>query len=540
MRILFVMEFPGFLRLFDSTVRLLAERGHTVHLAFNKPYKELAGLSTLKGAEGDIRWLREIPLHDEIWQAVGTPCRIAADYVRYLSPLYADSSFSKERWRTELERPFRFLARWDTLSARRTETLMRAFGWLEAAIPSSRRLERFLKGLKPDVVVVTPFITRGSAQVDLVKSAKALGIPTCVCIASWDNLTSKGWMRVQPDSVAVWNDIQKTEATTFQQLPPERVVVTGAPVFDKWFDRRPRLTREEFCRKVLIRSDAPFILFLGSGEACSPPAQELAFVRQWLQALRSESGAEIGKASVVIRPHPFNSAHWHDVSWASDDTVRVFPPHGTYPTSQEARSDYFDTMYHAAGVVGLNTTALIDAAVLGRTVHTILAPEFTVPQTGTLHFHYLLPEHGGFLQVATGLTEHARQLEYTLRFPEERRKTVEHFVRSFVRPHGLDTPATGLLVDAIERLGQEGRRAPSRMSRRFYPLRLLLAAAGWLSIAARPNPRRRALRETFGSSSSRVKKKWFEELDLPTAVAEYHRARKRRKRGPRPESRRVA
>ena len=36
MRVLFVMASPEFLRFYDSTIRLLAERGHHVLLAVNK------------------------------------------------------------------------------------------------------------------------------------------------------------------------------------------------------------------------------------------------------------------------------------------------------------------------------------------------------------------------------------------------------------------------------------------------------------------------------------------------------------------------
>ncbi len=201
MRVLFVMAFPGFLRYFDSTIRLLAERGHTVYLVFNRPYKELNGLETLDDADGDIRWLHEVPVHDLTWQVIGSRCRRAADYVRYLSPAYDDSPFLRDVARHGLKPPFRFLGRWGTLTEARTERLMRMFAHVEAAIPSNRRLERFVKKLKPGAVIVTPFIT-GEPQVDLVKSAQTLGVPTGACIASWDNLTTKGWIRVQPDMVA--------------------------------------------------------------------------------------------------------------------------------------------------------------------------------------------------------------------------------------------------------------------------------------------------------------------------------------------------
>ena len=47
-------------------------------------------------------------------------------------------------------------------------------------------------------------------------------------------------------------------------------------------------------------------------------------------------------------------------------------------------------MYYSAAVVGLNTSAFIEAAVVGKPVLTITLPEIsTFNQEGTLHFRYL-------------------------------------------------------------------------------------------------------------------------------------------------------
>ena len=59
-----------------------------------------------------------------------------------------------------------------------------------------------------------------SEQVDWIKAARACGIRTAACIASWDNLTNKGLLRIEPDLVVVWNEAQRREApntTTFRR-----------------------------------------------------------------------------------------------------------------------------------------------------------------------------------------------------------------------------------------------------------------------------------------------------------------------------------
>ena len=75
---------------------------------------------------------------------------------------------------------------------------------------------------------VTPLVEPGSIQVDYIKSAGALGIPSALCVASWDNLTNKGSVRVAPDRVFVWNEAQKREAVDMHGIAASDVVVTGA------------------------------------------------------------------------------------------------------------------------------------------------------------------------------------------------------------------------------------------------------------------------------------------------------------------------
>ena len=139
---------------------------------------------------------------------------------------------------------------------------------------------------------------------------------------------------------------------------------------------------------------------------------------------------------------------WRDVSL---DGAVLFPRHGADPADGAARTDYYDSIHHAAGIVGLNTSALVESAILGRASYTVLADRYARTQSGTLHFHHLRSERGGPLHVAATFDEHIAQLEQALArtAPDP---ALERFVRAFVRPHGLDQPAAPLVVDALERM----------------------------------------------------------------------------------------
>src|SRR5581483_2349612 len=148
-----------------------------------------------------------------------------------------------------------------------SDRVIRAAARLEHAIPTSPEIDRYIRDRKPDVVVATPVVNRASTQVDLLKSARRLGIPAATLVASWDNLTNKGLLKWVPERVFVWNEQQRREAIELHGIPPDRVVATGAPLFDRWFERRPSTDRAEFLGRVGLDPATPYVLY-----TCSNPA----------------------------------------------------------------------------------------------------------------------------------------------------------------------------------------------------------------------------------------------------------------------------
>ena len=88
-------------------------------------------------------------------------------------------------------------------------------------------------------------------------------------------------------------------------IPADRIIVTGAPKFDEWFERTPATTREEFAAKVGLDPARPFVLY-----ACSSPfiaPDEVGFVRRWLGRLREDARSDLRELGVLVRPHPQNA-----------------------------------------------------------------------------------------------------------------------------------------------------------------------------------------------------------------------------------------
>jgi hypothetical protein len=315
---------------------------------------------------------------------------------------------------------------------------------LEQAAADPGDVEAFIAAQHPDLLLITPLIGLGSPQLDYLRAARSLGIRNAVCVGSWDNLSSKSLIRVPPDRLIVWNETQRREAERFHGIDPSRVIVTGAQCFDRWFDRSPSRPRDAFCARVGLPADRPFVLWVCSALfRGSPP--EADFVRRWIAELRRAPDPRVRDAAILIRPHPQRAGEWAGADWVRDLPHVAF--WGANPMDDDSRADYFDSMYHSAAIVGLNTSALVEAAILDRPVYTVLAPEFSENQEGTFHFHYLLNIGDGFLQASRSLEEHARQIAgaFAGAPPANRR-----FVAEFIRPHGR--PATEVFAAAVEAL----------------------------------------------------------------------------------------
>jgi hypothetical protein len=442
MRVLFLARHFTYFRNFESVVRRLAAKGHAVHLAADKTEdfgggamverlaSELASVSVgFTPARSDARGFE-----------VATALRLSFDYFRYLDPAYDNTPAIRARAHERTPRLGLALAR---LPARRL--LAAAFRALEPAVPTDEAVDAYLREQQPDVVVLTPLIDLGSPQLDYLKSAHAAGIPTVLAVWSWDHLTSKSLIRLKPDRVFVWNPVQLREAVDLHGVDEADIVVTGAQCFDQWFEREPSRGRDEFCRTAGLPDERPFVLWVCSA-LFKGSAPEAAFVKRWIAALRASADPALRECAILVRPHPQRLGEWRDVDLSEYPGVSIWG--GSNPVDTQARADYFDSMYHARAVVGLNTSALIEAAIVDRPVHTIVDPEYWQNQTGTLHFNYLTDAEFGFLRVARTLDEHVIQLAESFRrrvAPENRR-----FVERFVRPSGVGERATDRFVEALE------------------------------------------------------------------------------------------
>lgn len=467
MRVLFSTRNFWYLRIFEPVVRLLAARGHQVHVLSDRgEQKELArdwnDLAAALANDCPNVTFGWSPLRvEDDWVDLRMMIRLGIDHLRFLEPDYVGAPKLAERARTRTPPLVVRLADapgFRTAAGRRA--IAGALRTAERALPIDPDVAAYIESHRPDVILVTPLLTLGSEQQDVVRTARRLGIPTALCVGSWDHLSSKALIREQPDRVFVWNETQQREAVTLHHVPAEHVVVTGAQCFDDWFDRAPTLDRDAFCRKVGLDPSRPYVLYVCSALFPGSP-NEAEFAARWIAALRSMASGALRDAGILVRPHPKRGFEWDEVDLGGVEQVALWPPRAAAPMNPTAKADYFDSMYHSAVVVGLNTSALIESGIIGRPVHTVLLPEFYENQEGTLHFHYLLDQ--GLLRSSRDLASHVAQLERSLSESDPRTHHNREFIERFVRPRGLNAASTPVFADAVEALARE------RVARRDLP-----------------------------------------------------------------------
>lgn len=472
MKFLFVVKQKKNVDAFEGVLAELLNAGHRVTVAIQDRDEQRDRRLVERFDNARFEVVSCPHRRSDAWRTPAPLIRSVRDWAQYLRPQYRDATKLRQR---AVDRLLRELGAEDAVSAnalRLDESaamrLHDALALVEDAMSSDPLYEEFLTHHAPDAVLVTPGLHFGSAQADFIKSARARNIPVWMLLFSWDNLSTKGALHAAPDLMFVWNERQRSEAVELHGFPADRVVVSGAPRFDEFFTLRSTMARTAFLEPLGLDPSRPTLLYLCSSRFIAE--RELRFIRRWLLAIRG-AGATLAHSNVIVRPHPDvplvaddepTAVVWRSLPQATGWVQRPFADAAaivlrtTYSTPQV----FFECLHHSEAVVALNTSAELEAGIAGRSVFTVLAnDEDADGQRNTLHFSYLLREHGGFVTCAADLASHIQQLGDALTSAPDAGRT-RGFIMEFLRPRG-DRPVSELLArELLERAGpQESSRA---------------------------------------------------------------------------------
>jgi hypothetical protein len=451
MKILFVLHHAGAFRSFEAVIRRLCAAEHEVTVLYGSK-KELAGIDRgLKVCAQEVTGLKVGRVLTRKSFVRLANIRELINCIGYLNPRHPNPQLAK-RYGFTVIRPVWKVTRSMMKNAigRRvlgSDGLQKALRQMERFIPPDRAICDWLRAQAPSVVVASPFIFSLSEELEYVKAAKSLKIPTLVPVLSWDNLTTKGTFHIIPDVTLVWNAALAEEAVRLHAVPRQTIVETGAQPFDFWFEMRPSLDRASFCRRIGVPPESRVLLYL-----CSSPyigRDEVPFVLEFARVLRQRS--ETRSVRLLVRPHPLNAGIWDEVA---AENITIWPRKGEFVDVPEAKQSYYDTIHHAVAAVGLNTSAFLEAAIVDRPCITILTERYAEKQKGLAHFQHLLD--GDFLQVARGFSEAVAFVADILKGEDIKAAQRRRFVQNFIRPRGLDKPVHEITARVIEGIAEGG------------------------------------------------------------------------------------
>lgn len=232
--------------------------------------------------------------------------------------------------------------------------------------PVRKEIRTLFDEWNPDAVFAPTMIA--PLEVGLLRLAKSKGKTTIGMAKSWDNFTSKAFIRVFPDWIIVHNRLQIDEAAQLFDYPKDRIFVSGIPQMDRYQDPSFMEPRAAFCKKLGLDPEKRIILYAPAGDWMNPYDKEtLERILDWIE------GGEIADCQVLLRLHPGYHSRTEELKGRKHLVVERPGKHfGTRLKSVEFDQDDIhhlaNSLHHAAVIIHTASTIGMEAAYLDRPV----------------------------------------------------------------------------------------------------------------------------------------------------------------------------
>lgn len=221
----------------------------------------------------------------------------------------------------------------------------------------------------PDTVVCLS-LTNFEFDVPVAKEAKRRGIKIVGMVRSWDNFSSHGLLRVEPDVLLLQNQFLKDMAAEHQVITEKRIPITivGVPHYDVYKNPESLLvSREEFFKMYDLDPTKKLIVYGAMGDFLFPHEAELVDVFEEV----IEDGLINEPSQVFFRIHPkFPNAleHIKGKKHVSAHVNTAYVDQKGGEAKLDSTSILINTLVHADVVTTGASTIAIDATVLKKPV----------------------------------------------------------------------------------------------------------------------------------------------------------------------------
>lgn len=452
MKILFVSGSSANYYTFDDVVRGLCSRGHDVRLIMQTRKEGVISDDALQRTRKDFPGLTVEPLRRR---------KLIYAFIQYIREAlnFAHVLKNEERRQWDVKKWMRFfppyLVRFFSIPLVRSwlknKAAQKKLRRVEQSFPVVPSVRRHIQQYEPDVLVAMPLINPDSPDVEYLKAAQRLGIPVLYSMPSWDNISTKGTFHGMPDYGVVWNEPLAAELSRNHDFDRGKIFVTGAPRFDHLIDRADDhlLSRGEFCRMAGLGEEKDYILYVGSTFLVTNEntvnRDESVLMLEVADAMAYDPNTR--DINILVRPHPTNRIVYETLRANPRPNLVVFPAVGELPDTREKRARFHNSILHSLAVVGVNTTAFLEASALDTPCITLRTPEFGETQQ-LAHFHHL--EDADFLEVAASAGDVIRLVQGIRNGADARREKRRMFAQDFLRPCGK--PAVDAYIETLEKI----------------------------------------------------------------------------------------
>jgi hypothetical protein len=309
----------------------------------------------------------------------------------------------------------------------------------------NRDLGSLLDRERPDVVL-HPSVLESVFMNDLVVECASRHIPFVVAMNSWDNPSTKRAVVGRPDLLLVWGPQTYQHARRFMDQPEDQLEQFAAAQFDVFLEP-PRITREQYCRKLGLDPATRLVLFAGS----NAQIDEIATLEAIDQAM---SSGRLRNVSVIYRPHPWGGGGrgGHRLAGASWKNITIDPTMLAYieelaenrgRISLPDARDTHDLISAVDVVISPLSTILLEAMIHGKLPVAFVpedeaGSEMMANNLPMLHFEEFLelPD----VHVARSTPDLLHLLQTSLQATDDRaiqqslKATAQWFVKPFDRP----------------------------------------------------------------------------------------------------------
>jgi hypothetical protein len=457
MRVLFVSASYGNYYAIDDVIRRMMSRGHDVRLVLGMDKKMNIPDDALQRARRDLPSLVFEPLRRRIFlRQFSRNIRELLNYAHVLN--------NEETRRWDAVKWSRFIPPflWRIVSSPSGRKMLKSPRWqqflrsVEQKIPVDIGIRNHIQRHQPDVVILLPLINPDSRENEYLRAAQSLGIPAVYSMASWDNIATKGTFHGLPDYSIVWNEPLALELALMHNVPRDRILFTGAPRFDRLTNGGTgeyMLERSEFCRLAGLDGKKEYVLYVCStflvNTEFKKELDESALILEIADALQKDPRTR--DLNILVRPHPTNSGFVEAMLAHAKPNIIAYPANGEIPDTEEKRARFYNSIYHAMAVVGVNTTAFLESSALDKPCITIHTKRFGETQR-LPHFHHLA--EADFLETANGSDQLVDLIGNIKAGVDARSRQRRAFVENFLRP--CNPSAVEAYVEVVEEIVRNG------------------------------------------------------------------------------------